>query len=116
MTDDNKKDPIEELSLKLDAALERLDKLENPEPEVHEDADPVDPRIEKAETLIRGLLKDNLPSEKLDAMDLDGLMLAHDLKSTMKIERSKPAPPSGAKEDADEDPFKFSRKSTEAKI
>ena len=118
MTDDEQKDPIVELSAKLDAVMERVEKLEQPvEPEAKEDAEvPVDPRITKAEGLIRGLLKDNLPSEKLDSMGLDALMLAHDLRSSMKIERSKPSPPSGVKEDATEDLFKYSRKSEEAKI
>jgi len=107
MSEKEVKDPILALTEKLDAALERLEKLENPpEPEIKEDAKPpVDPRIPKAENLIRGILKDNLPKEKLDSMGLDELMLAHDLRSTMKVERVKPNAPgfgiSTPKNDAD---------------
>ena len=118
MSEKEVKDPILALTEKLDAALERLEKLENPpEPEIKEDAEPpVDPRITKAEALVREILKDNLPKEKLDSMGLDELILAHELKSTLKVPRAKPAPPSSQKEDADEDPFKYSRKAEEVRI
>lgn len=76
--------PEEEKKLleKLDAMTAKIELLENPHEE--EEKNDVDPRIEKAEALLRTSLKGSFSDEKLAEMKFDALEIAMQLKTDFK--------------------------------
>jgi len=95
---------LESINSKMDAMSDRIKNLEVSS---KQDAKPKT----TAEDVLRTILKDKIPDAKLDAMELNDMLIAYDVVQTYK---PLPAPPKRktdseetGKEDADEDePFK----------
>ena len=87
MTPEEEKELLE----KLDTMTKKIELLENPpEPEGDQKEDEIDPRIEKAEAIMRLSLKGSFSDEKLAEMKFDALEIAMNLKADFK-------PPKGMK-------------------
>ena len=79
-----KEDP---LAKKLDALSKKVDALiEKLAPAEKEDADPRDALLKRYADAFRTILADALPKEKLDAMTPEELLIAHDLKTNIKVD------------------------------
>jgi hypothetical protein len=90
-----KEDP---LAKKLDALSKKVDALiEKLAPAEKEDADPRDALLKRYADAFRTILADALPKEKLDAMTPEELLIAHDLKTNIKVDSNEVGnnPPKG---------------------
>jgi hypothetical protein len=84
-------DVNQQILSKLDALDKRVVALE-PKP----DAKPQkSAEISQAEVVMREMLTDYFPKEKLDAMELNQLFLANDMRKHFKPKKELPDPPAG---------------------
>ena len=87
---------------KLDAMTKKIDLLENP-PEVEDEKEDVDPRIEIAEKALRKALLTHFSKEKLDTMDLEQLDIAMSMKEDFKPPKGIKPPTGGNEQKEDTD-------------
>ena len=102
MPPDTPEDLIGDLAAKLDAVLARVAALEPPLETPKTDAR--DTSLAKGAAFFKTYLDKVLPTEKLDTLTFDELVLAAELKSQIQPSHLNPAPPLTPKPDATSDP------------
>lgn len=98
-----KLDTVDKLTEKIDTLTQQVEDLK-PEEESTEKTDTRDISIEKGSVYLRKNLEKVLSKEKLDTMNFDELLVAAEMRDTIKPPTFNPAPPIVSKKDTEARP------------
>ncbi|MCK5344917.1 MAG: hypothetical protein KAR20_16010 [Candidatus Heimdallarchaeota archaeon] len=98
-----KLDTVDKLTEKIDTLTKQVEDLK-PEEETVEKTDARDTSIEKGSVYLRKNLEKVLSKEKLDTMNFDELLVAAEMRDTIKPPTFNPAPPISPKTDTEKRP------------